>query len=548
MNRKYFNILVFLWSIIILTLVYTYLFRKYYIIYYHYNIYYVASFIILAIIFVLKIIYNVTVENENKYTKFVALFGSIVGTSLFFAVPLSYYPNIVNNPDVIKILYLSNFIMMKNHAEIHYSVDYLAFPGLSYLLAMSSIIVGMPLKISFVSILYIVFSFMLLFGVLTFGKHSNNVILYLLIVLSSGFIYSFNYFSPQLLGQILFIVALYSLLNNRFSEKSRFIITFVLYLGALIIHPESFIMLFITIVLYFGFVSFIMERSINVVILLRKITIFLIVGLTYIIFYVSSSGPEYIIKQPLMYLANIDIVIKEIILQVFHKDSTLIVTSSLIKPKVIYILDKINILYNIFLMAVVIYISWQLKKEIFKHLILMLSLILSGIVFLIIFASSFGEFVGRIALGISVLISIIISYYFSEKKVKNKKKGRNECSHVFIIFIILLTILVTFPTRVVPHEWNVLAENYYPPINFISTHSTTATYKLYYFLYPNINVSIQSAEYIVLPIGQKNYILGMSKFLGWNAEEVMDKIVRSEKYKGIIYSNELSLILRGGRP
>lgn len=111
MNKKYFNILVFLWLIIILTFIYTYLFRKYYIIYHHYYIYHAASFVILVIIIILKIIYNVTVENENKYTKCMALFGSVVGISLFFAVPLSYYPNIVNNPDVIKILYYIYLIL-----------------------------------------------------------------------------------------------------------------------------------------------------------------------------------------------------------------------------------------------------------------------------------------------------------------------------------------------------------------------------------------------------------------------------------------------------
>jgi len=523
MMKKISILLTIFFLINILTML-VYLFRKYYIIYHNFRIYSTISLLMILIIIMEIIIWK-------DYDMLLVL-TSIMGASLLLAVPLSFYPNIVNNPDVIKMLQLTSFILQGNF-ELARHIDYSAFPGFSYLFGITSIITGIPIGIKFASLMYILFSVILLVVIVALGRYSHWGGMYLLIVFSLGFVYSFDYLSPQLLGQILLITSLLIMLTELNVELSisRFTVLLICYAGTVITHPESAMMLLFALIFYLGFTNFVVKNS-PIITLFGKIMIIFTILISYMFFFVPSFGPSYILRAPLVILFNI----KEFMFQLlnFGHKTRYVVTSSSIKPFYIKTLSNINIVYNFLLLLLSAYIFKKHKRKFFKHVVLMLSFFASAGIFLFIFGFSFGQFIGRPAFAVSLILAILISQHLI--------KVQRKTTVIFAIVSIFVLLFATFPARVAPQEWNVHSENYYPPMGFIN-YCTKGEVYTFYFLYPNPGISINQANYIILPIGQIEYVSGMSKFFGWDAQKSMRKIIMSSKYQGIIYENKFSLIL-----
>ncbi|NJE62096.1 hypothetical protein [Thermococcus sp. 21S7] len=497
--------------------------REYYIIYHHIYTYFLVS----LAIFIVTSLGVVFYWRHSGIT--CTCIPWVIGTSLFLAIPISFYPNTVNNPDVIKMLQLTSFLMSKNF-ELARHIDYSAFPGFSYILGIISVTVGMSINIKLASLVYILFSFVLLLVVFALGMKSKQPSMYMLILFSLGFIYSFNYLSPQMLGQILLVTSLIALLNTNLSFMARFVVWSISYIGVLLIHPESMIMLFLIFIFYFIVFSLTLEKQKRPVMMLTSIILFSILTTVYLIFFVPSNGPEYILKAPLAYFMEL----KNVVFHLFTHGKDSVVTSSTIKPSNILIFSKINLTYNLILLVFVIYLLIKYTNMYLEYGILMLSFMTSAIAFVAIFGLSFGQFIGRPAFAVSLVVSIVLTKYLNTRRAR---------AILGVTLIALLFMLISFPARVAPQEWNVHAQNYYPPIDFIIDHHTQKQRDIYYFLYPNPGISIQKAEYVILPIGQKEYVIGMSNFFGWNAQKAMKQIMLSYEYQGIIYTNTKSLTM-----
>ncbi|ASJ15373.1 hypothetical protein [Thermococcus radiotolerans] len=515
-----------LWKLLIVILllintitIWTYLLRKYYIIYYNLQIYNLIS----LVTFVLVVMGIIVHKRDIKGTGI--LLAGVMGISLLLAVPLSFYPYVVNNPDVIKMLQLTS-LLLNREFELARHIDYSAFPGFSYIVGTISVIIGMPLRVKLASLVYILSSFVFLLTVIALGKYSNWIGMYLLVLFSSGFIYSFDYLSPQLFGQILLITSLIMILNNKLTNNTRFVIIFLSYCGAILTHPESTLMLLVAFSLYFGITTFTTGKSVSIT--LMGTVLLLITLIAYATFFVSSSGPGYILKTAMAFLLNIN----EIILYLFTRGSKSVVTSASIKPQSIIVLSQANILYNASLLLLAIYVFWKHRREFLGYGILMFSFIISAGIFLFIFGFSSGQFVGRSAFGVSLILAILVARYII--------KRQDKITILFTIFSVLILLFATFPARVAPQEWNVHAENYYPPVYFIVNHYTREYKTIYYFLYPNVGVSIREANYVILPTGQKVYVSGMGRYLGWDAEKIIRRLTVQNS---IVYSNGLSSII-----
>ncbi|NJE00445.1 hypothetical protein [Thermococcus sp. JdF3] len=521
MRRDLWKLLIVILLFINMTTVWTYLFREYYRIYYHLQTYYIASLLILIVIILgLLILKDLGIS-----------LAGVVGASIFLAVPISFYPNITNNPDVIKMLQLTSLLLRRDF-ELARHVDYSAFPGFSYIVGIVSVLVKVPLRIELASFLYVLLTIMFLLLLVTLGKSSRWVGVYLLILFSEGFIYSFEYFSPQLFGQILLITALIIMLNTSISPEKGFILFSLVYCGTVVTHPESMLMLLIAFTLYYGRNIFLTGNSKSAPRILTQIAVFLIILTAYSIFFISSFGPSYILKMPLVYLQQID----KIIFHLFKSEGGAVVTSSSIKPLNIHIPSIINILYNAFLLLFAIYLLKKYKREFFGYWILIFSFFISAGVFLLVFGFSFGQFIGRPALAVSLIVGILVARYFSKKDTK--------IARISSVFFLTVLLLVSFPARVAPQEWNVHVENYYPPIFFIMSNGVREHGGIYYFLYPNINISIKQANYVILPVGQKVYLSGMERYLGWDVDRILHQL---SKLNSVVYSNGLSTIVLKNR-
>ncbi|ASJ10308.1 hypothetical protein A3L12_02850 [Thermococcus sp. P6] len=503
----------------------TYVFREYYIIYHHLRVYYSISLLFLLISLILSV--------SNHKT--LPVLGCTLGVSLFIAVPLAFYPSIVNNPDVIKMLKLTALITHGDF-ELAKNIDYSAFPGFSYIFGTASIIVGAKLDILFASVLYILLAAILLLSVIVLGKNSKWISIYLLIVFSEGFIYSFNYLSPQLLGQILFILGVSIMIKFKGAEEREYLILLlILYGGLLLTHPESTLML-LSAFLCYSLGTVLANRNLRGVnSVITQVLTFFVMLITYVVFFASMHGPAYILKAPIVHIGYFF----RLFLNLLNSENSKIVTSSLIKPEVVYMFEKVNILYNGALLIFTIYLLVKYKKELFTYGALLFSFFISSGIFLVIFGPSFSEFVGRPAFGVSLVVGILTAKYLRDKRDIEKS--------VSVLFLAVL-VLFSFPARVSPQEWNVHVENYYPPIEFIDVHKFPKTNSddTYYFLYPNVGTSLNQSKYIILPIGQKIYKKGMSSFFGWDANRVMYDIFQKGRHKGTIYSNDLSVVLWNG--
>jgi len=499
-----------------------FLFREYYIVYHHIKIYYLVSGTIAVLIMIFATLFK-------KYIKLAGLV-SLVGISLYLALPLSFWPKITSNPDVIKMLQLTMLILNKKFQLA--KTAYVAFPGFSYIVGIVGTVTGMPLQIKISALLYMFLSIIFAVGIFTFGRYPRWTTGFLVILLSSGFVYSFNYFSPQLIAQILYVLFLVTLLSTNVSNKTHFLVLVILYSAIILLHPQTTLMTLMAFLLYFGFHSFINQQSKNIS--WTKLILPIILLTFYMLFFASSFGSGTgILKKSIMYLRNIDIIISKFVVSIkdiIFPEARVVTTSATLKPGLIKTLYKINIFYNGALLYGILLVSTFLTSGIL--------VIITGFGL----KSSLSGVILRPAIGASFVISVLISDYLMEKR-------SNYHMNVFIFtgLCLLIILFVTFPSRVPPQESDVHEENYYPPLNFIGGHGGDEIMDTYYFLYPSLK-SIDESKYMVLPIGQDTYVSGMSNWVKYNPKSVMDEILKRHEYNAIIYDNSLAKILwRGGK-
>lgn len=531
-SKSHVYLINLLFFVNLLTL-WTFLFREYYIIYHHLKIYYLASGMIMLLIVTFALFFK-------KYIRAAELV-SLVGISLYLAVPLSFWPKITSNPDVIKMLQLTTLVLNKDF-QLAARIDYVAFPGFSYIIGIIGVVIGIPLKIEISALLYILFSIIFLIGIFTVGKYSK-LGEFLSILFSLGFVYSFTYFSPQLIAQILYMLVLAILLNPNVFNKKYFLVLMILYFATITLHPETNLMTLTLFLLYFGFYKFIRKQgNINWI----GLTMPIILLTSYMLFFASSfSAGTVLLKRSIAYLEYIDTVIFNFIIlikNILLPETRVASTSATIKPEFVGPLYKINTLYNGTLLLLSLYFLLKQPRKYFNYGIILVSTFLASFILIILVGFGISSDIGaagvalRPAIGASVIISILIANHLT-KNISNS----HNMSAIAVLCLIMI-FFVTFPSRIPSQEWNVHSEYYLPPLNFIDDHGGNRLMDTYYFLYSNIK-SIKESKYIVLPTGQDIYVLGMSKWVGYNVKSSVDKILQGYQYDAIVYDNNLAKIL-----
>ncbi len=515
----------FLWGLITinLTTLWVYIFKQYYIFYYN------LFTLMLYFLSVLSFLLLISIQFRNKAFQFL----TSLGFSFYFATPLSMYPNLVNNPDVIKILQLTRLIMENNYI-LAKRVDYSAFPGFSYILASISYLTGNDVGIPLAASIYIVLSTILILLTANIGKYAKNHWLFLSIVFSLGFIFSSNYLSAQMFGQIVMLTVFVLTLRMFTSHTSPWKVVPVFLAsiaGCLVLHPESYIMaVLLTLTAIFVIESSIFRRFKITGRFVRVFLIIFVITAAYTIYFIVTFGPSYILEMPFVYLTRFH----EVLMSLFgigeHKEK--IVTSSTVKPSYIDIYSNINIAYSglLFLMSVV----HSLRQKMVKEVAILSSFVFSSALFLVIFAMSPGEFIGRTAFGISLAIGLILTNLGDKVTKKN-------ISTLFSLFLGVM-IVVSFIARVPPGEWNVDAFEYKPPLSFLEAYGIASN--SIYLYYPNYE-SIGN-EFVIVPFGHVRYLTGVGRWVGQDlvseAHKIVFDILIKKEAGGIVYNSNVSII------